>query len=69
MPKVPHDAPGGPPWRKAGHEAAGRATVGSVIVGSRQVTMAGVPARSHGLRVGALERLAGANGSHMINEM
>jgi hypothetical protein len=35
-------------------EAPEHATVGPVIVGSRQVTMAGAPARSHGLRAGAL---------------
>jgi hypothetical protein len=35
-----------------------RAIVGSVIVGFRQVTMAGAPARSHGRRVGALYSLA-----------
>jgi hypothetical protein len=56
--------------RKAGHEAAEHATVGPVIVGSRQVTMAGAPARSHGLRAGALSSryIISANTRHGLTK-
>jgi hypothetical protein len=53
------------PWRKADHQAAGRAIVGSVIVGFRQVTVAGAPARLLAPEDGASGRLTvGGRGAY-----